>query len=152
MTDRIIAAVEADPTYRQALDAANPAPQPTIADTICHALQQSAAVLPVKALVTYTDSGATTMRTALVRPAAPIFALTPSVAVARQLALLWGTYPIVTEPAEGATRIVDKAGAAVADRGAAGAGDIIAIGAGMPFGIAGTTNLLRIERPPAPAA
>jgi pyruvate kinase len=146
MMDRIIAAVEADPTYRQALDAANPAPQPTIADTICHALQQAAAVLPVKALVTYTDSGATSMRTARVRPDAPIFALTPSVSVARQLALLWGTYPIVTEPAQDVPQMVDLACAAVAERGAAGTGDIIAIAAGMPFGVAGTTNLLRIER------
>ena len=152
MMHRIIAAVEADPTYRQALDAANPAPEPTIADTICHALQQAAAVLPVKALVTYTDSGATSMRTARTRPAAPIFALTPSLAVARQLALHWGTYPIVTEPARGVTQMVDMACDTVAARGAAGAGDIIAIAAGMPFGVAGTTNLLRIERLPAAAA
>ena len=102
--DRIIAAVEADPTYRQALDAANPAPQATIADTICHALQQAAAVLPVKALGTCTVSRANSMRTARTRPAAPIFALAPDVAVARQLAQLWSTYPIVTEPAKGVTQ------------------------------------------------
>ena len=143
---RIIAAVEADPTYRQALDAASPAPEATIADTICHALRQSAAVLGLKALVTYTDSGATSMRTARVRPDAPIFALTPSLAVARQLALVWGTTPIVTAPAERVTGIVDMACATLAERGAAGPGDIIAIAAGMPFGVAGTTNLLRLER------
>jgi pyruvate kinase len=40
---------------------------------------------------------------------------------------------------------------AVARRGVAAAGDIIAIAAGMPFGVAGTTNLLRIERIPADA-
>ena len=150
--DRIIAAVEADPTYRQALDAANPAPEPTIADTICHALQQAAAVLPVRALVTYTDSGATSLRTARVRPAAPIAALTPSPVVARQLTLVWGTFPIVTEPAKGVTQMVAMACETVAARGFAHSGDIIAIAAGMPFGVAGTTNLLRIERLPAAAA
>jgi pyruvate kinase len=41
--------------------------------------------------------------------------------------------------------------ATVAARGVAGAGDIIVIAAGMPFGVAGTTNLLRIERLPAEA-
>ena len=151
MMDRIIAAVEADPTYRQMLDAANPAPQATIADTICHALQQAASVLPVKALVTYTDSGATSLRTARARPAAPIFALTPNLAVARQLTLLWGTYPIVTEPAKGVTQMVDMACATLAARGVAYPGDIIVIAAGMPFGVAGSTNLLRIERLPAGA-
>lgn len=40
----------------------------------------------------------------------------------------------------------------MAERGVAEAGDIIAIAAGMPFGMAGTTNLLRIERLPTPAA
>lgn len=143
---KIIAAVESDPTYRQALDAANPAPSATIADTICHALQQSAAVLPLKALVTYTHSGATSIRTARARPAAPILALTPDIAVARQLTLLWGTYPIVTAPAERVTGIVDMACAVAADSGAAQEGDIIAIAAGMPFGISGSTNLLRIEK------
>ncbi len=149
--DNIIAAVEADPGWRAALDAANPAPEATIADTICHALRQAAAVLPVKALVTYTDSGATSLRTARVRPAAPIAALTPSPEVARQLALVWGTFPIVTPPADGVGAIVAMASEAVAARGFAGPGDIIAIAAGMPFGVAGSTNLLRIEQMPADA-
>ena len=148
----IIAAVETDPSWRAALDAANPAPRPTIADTICHALQQSAAVLPVKALVTYTDSGATSLGAARVRPAAPIAALTPSRAVARQLALVWGTFPIVTPPADGVRAIVAMACAAVAARGFAGPGETIAIAAGMPFGVPGSTNLLRIEEMPPDAA
>lgn len=148
MMDDIIAEVESDPGYRAGLDAARPLPQPTIADTICHALQQAAAVLPLRALVTYTDSGATSMRTARGRPAAPIVALTPSIAVARQLALLWGTYPVVTATASDVTGIVELACTSVAHRGIAGAGDVIAIAAGMPFGVPGTTNLLRIERMP----
>ena len=149
--DDIIAAVEEDPSWRQALDAATPAPQPTIADTICHALQQAAAVLPVKALVTYTDSGATSLRTARVRPAAPIAALTPSPATARQLALVWGTFPIVTPPADGVRAMVALACTTLAERGFAGPGDIVAIAAGMPFGVAGSTNLLRIEQIPTDA-
>lgn len=149
--DDIIAAVESDPGWRTALDAASPAPEPTIADTICHALQQAAAVLPVKALVTYTDSGATSLRTARVRPAAPIAALTPSPEVARQLALVWGTYPMITPPADGVRAMVAMACEAVGARGFASAGDIVAIAAGMPFGVPGSTNLLRIEEMPAEA-
>lgn len=149
--DNIIAAVEADPGWRAALDATTPAPQPSIADTICHTLQQAAAVLPVKALVTYTDSGATSLRTARVRPAAPIAALTPSPSVARQLTLVWGTFPIITAPADGVRTMVAMACETVAARGFAHSGDIIAIAAGMPFGVAGSTNLLRIEQLPAEA-
>lgn len=92
------------------------------------------------------------MGTARARPAAPIFALTPNLAAARQLTLLWGTYPIVTEPAKDVTQMVDMACATLAARGVVHPGDIVVIAAGMPFGVAGTTNLLRIERLPAKAA
>jgi pyruvate kinase len=44
------------------------------------------------------------------------------------------------------SEIVDHACATVRAEGLAGPGDVIAIAAGMPFGVAGTTNLLRIER------
>ena len=44
------------------------------------------------------------------------------------------------------SQIVEHACETVRDEGLAGPGDIIAIAAGMPFGVAGTTNLLRIER------
>ena len=64
----IIAEVEADPHYRKAIDAAHPGPEATISDVICHALRQAAAVLPVKAIVTYTTSGWTS---AAHRPRAP---------------------------------------------------------------------------------
>jgi pyruvate kinase len=144
--DGIIAEVEADPYYREATDAAHPPPEASIADVICQSLRQAARVLPVKALVTYTSSGSTTLRAARERPAAPILSLTPDVRTARRLALVWGTYPVQTPAAEHVSEIVAKACAAAKAEGLAGPGDIVAIAAGMPFGVAGTTNLLRIER------
>ena len=48
--------------------------------------------------------------------------------------------------ADRVSEIVEHACERVWDEGLAGPGDIIAIAAGMPFGVAGTTNLLRIER------
>ena len=48
--------------------------------------------------------------------------------------------------ADRVSEIVEHACETVRDEGLAGPGDIIAIAAGMPFGVAGTTNLLRIER------
>jgi pyruvate kinase len=73
--DRISAEVEQDPYHRQATDAALPGPEPTVADLICHALRRAAAVLPVKAIVTYTTSGSTALRAARARPPAPILGL-----------------------------------------------------------------------------
>ena len=149
MMEGIIAEVEADPYYRQATDSAHPAPDATVSDVICYAVRQAASILPVAAIVTYTTSGWTTLRAARERPAAPILGLTPDLATARRLSLVWGTYPVQTPAVEHVTEIVDFACATAAAQGMAEPGGIIAIAAGMPFGVAGTTtNLLRIARLP----
>jgi pyruvate kinase len=144
--DRIIAEVEQDPYHRQATDAALPGPEPTVADLICHALRRAAAVLPVRAIVTYTTSGSTALRAARARPAAPILGLSPDVRTARRLCLVWGTYALRTREAARVAEMVEHACATAAAEGPAGPGDLIAVAAGMPFGVPGSTNLLRIER------
>ncbi len=146
MMDRIITEVEADPHYRNAIDASRPDLEASIADVICHALHHAASVLPVKAIVTYTTSGSTSLRAARERPPVPILALTPDVRIARRLCLAWGIYAVRIREADRVSEIVEHACETVQDEGLAGPGDIIAIAAGMPFGVAGTTNLLRIER------
>jgi pyruvate kinase len=146
--DRIIAEVEQDPYYRQAIDAAQPEPEPTVADLVCHALRRAAVVLPVKAIVTYTTSGSTALRAARARPPAPILGLSPDVRTARRLCLVWGMYALRTREAARIAEMVEHACATAAAEGLAGPGDLIAIAAGTPFGVRGTTNLLRIERLP----
>jgi pyruvate kinase len=146
--DRIIAEVEQDPYYRQAIDAAQPEPEPTVADLVCHALRRAAVVLPVKAIVTYTTSGSTALRAARARPPAPILGLSPDVRTARRLCLVWGMYALRTREAARIAEMVEHACATAAAEGLAGPGDLIAIAAGTPFGVSGTTNLLRIERLP----
>jgi pyruvate kinase len=150
--DRIIAEVERDPHYRKVMDAAHPEPEPTIADAICLAMRSAAALLPVAAVVTYTTSGSTTLRAARERPAVPILGLTPDARTARRLALAWGVHAVQTREAARVTEIVDDACAAAAREGLAGPGDIVAVAAGQPFGVAGSTNLLRIARLPEEAA
>src|SRR4051812_38917578 len=144
----IIAEVERDPYYRTASDAAHPEPEPTVSDVICDALRRSAAILPVAALVTYTASGTTALRAARERPAAPILSLTPDLPTARRLALVWGTHAVHVQEFGRLSEIVDNAFAIVRREGFAGPGDTIAIAGGMPFGVAGGTNLLRIAQVP----
>ncbi len=142
--DRIIREVEQDPYYHSVMDAAHPEPEGTIAGAICGALRQVASILPLAATVTYTTSGSTTLRAARERPASPILSLTPSVAAARRLALVWGVHPIVSDPIGQVEVIVEQAWQAAMREGFASRGDILAVTAGMPFGEAGTTNLLQI--------
>ncbi len=148
MMSEIITEVEHDPQYRTAVDAAHPEPEPTVSDVICDALRRSAAILPVAALVTYTAGGKTALRAARERPAAPILSLTPDIAVARRLALVWGTHAVHVEGFDRLSEIVDYACEVTTREGFAKPGDTITITCGMPFGISGGTNLLRVVQIP----
>jgi pyruvate kinase len=147
MMDRILCEVERDPHYRTLTDSTHPT-MSTIADVICNALRQAAVTLPLAAVVTYTASGASGLAAARERPPAPILSLSPGVAVARRLSLVWGLHSVPTSYASDVSEIVSSACAIAVREGFANPGDIIAIAAGMPFGVSGTTNLLRIERIP----
>ena len=148
MMNEIIAEVERDPYYRRAIDAAHSEPEATVSDVICDALRRSAAILPVAALVTYTAMGKTALRAARERPAGPILSLTPHLATARRLALVWGVHPVVVPDFDRLSEIVDNAFVITEQEGFAEPGDTIAITGGMPFGVSGGTNLLRIAQLP----
>lgn len=94
MMNRIIERIEADPFYRKALDTAYPIPTPSISDAITSAARRIADTLDLKAIVTLTSSGTTTLRAARERPNAPIVGLTPDRLTAHILTLTWGTHPI----------------------------------------------------------
>ena len=98
--------------------------------------------------MTYTESGSTTLRAARERPAAPILSLTPGLATARRLALVWGVHAVVVPDFDRLSAVVDNAFVVAEREGFARPGDIITIAAGMPFGVSGTTNLLRIAQLP----
>jgi pyruvate kinase len=58
---------------------------------------------------------------------------------------VWGIHAVTVREADRVSEIVEHACERVWDEGPAGPGDIIVIAVGMPFGVAGTTNPLRIE-------
>jgi pyruvate kinase len=144
MMDRIISSIEADPDYLRGIDAAHPAPRSTIPDAICCALRGAANVLPLAATITYTASGSTTLRAARERPAAPIVSMTPNMSTARRLSLVWGVHAVLTHEVSDVSEMVQYACEIAQTEGFGERGDVVAIAAGMPFGVSGTTNLLRI--------
>lgn len=103
-------------------------------------------MLPVSATVAYTTSGSTALRIARERPEAPILGLTPNLTTARRLVLAWGVYAVHTEDADSVEDMVAKATTIAGRDGFAVSGQPLLVIAGMPFGTAGTTNLLRIVR------
>jgi pyruvate kinase len=147
MMDRIIAEVEADPYYRTALAASATPAQASVADAVCVSLRQAASLLPVAAIATYTRSGYTSLRAARERPAVPILSITPDLGTARRLALAWGVHSLHADGAiADVPDMVNQACAAARAEGYAQPGDIVLVSAGMPFGVAGTTNFLHIAK------
>jgi pyruvate kinase len=145
--DAIVRAAEADPHCRTVVEASGFAPQPTVGDAICAALQQSAELLGAAAIVTFTRSGFTSLRAARERPQAPIVSVTPDLATARRLALAWGVHSVhVPHDVDDVPGMVQAACTLARAEGFAQSGDTIVIAAGMPFGKAGTTNLLHIAQ------
>jgi pyruvate kinase len=142
--DRIIREVEQDPLYRLMIDAAHPDPEPNLPDAICCALRRAAGLLEVAAAVTYTSSGYTSLRAARERPAAPILSLSADTGVARRMTLVWGVHSVLTDVLDNIDEVTSQACRAARDEGFARPGDVIAITAGTPFGVAGNTNLLKL--------
>ena len=112
-----------------------------IAYNACH----TAELLGAKAIVAFTTSGSTVRRVAKFRPRMTVLAITPSECVFGQVLLSWGVRPVkITEPRSigelftGASRLAKELGLAKS-------GDLIVITGGVPVGIAGTTNLLKVQ-------
>lgn len=146
MMSSIIAQTEADPYYREAIHAEQTTHIPEPADAIGVAVRGVSDLLKVCAVVAYTSSGYSALRMARERPQAPILGMTPRLAVARQLALAWGVYPVLCHEVMDVLEMSDWACMTAKKEGLGQAGDTLVISAGVPFGTSGTTNLLRIAQ------
>jgi pyruvate kinase len=146
MMDRIVREVEADPYQREALEQLRMTTHASNADAICAAMDRIVGMLPIAAVVTYTTSGSTSMRAARERPSAPIVSMTPSLATARRLSLVWGVHSVHAKDVTNVEAMVDDACRVAREEGFAREGDTILVSAGMPFGTPGATNLLRIAK------
>ena len=147
MMDRIIARVEASPSYRPGIEATHQPAEATTADAVCASLRQVAELLRPAATVTYTASGFSALRAARERPAVPLLSLTPSPHTARRLAMAWGVHAVqVEDNVHDVDEMLQRAGQTAQSEGFATAGDDIVVVAGLPFGRAGSTNLLHVHR------
>jgi pyruvate kinase len=101
--------------------------------------------LHAKAIVAFTESGSTAGRVSKYRPGTAILAMTPDEAICYRLILCWGVEPVhVITPASISDLFVTAS--ALAKRlGLARSGDLVVITGGIPLGLAGTTNLLKVE-------
>ena len=144
MMDRIVARVEQDPGWRVMIDQSRSEPEHATADAIAAAARQVCHTIGAKAVVAFTASGSTALRVARERPEAPIIGLTPHIATARRMAVVWGLHAVVSPDAHSMGEAVTRAVHVAQTEGFAQHGDEIVVAAGVPFGHSGTTNSLRV--------
>jgi pyruvate kinase len=142
--DRIVARTEQDGGWRAQTDAQRPEPEQTSAGAIAAAAAQVAHTIGAQVIATFTSTASTTLRVARERPDCPILGLTPHLASARRLAVVWGVHPLVMQDIHSMTEMVARASRAALQEGFARHGEEIVVTAGVPFGTPGTTNALRV--------
>ncbi len=143
---RIILEVEQHPPSRQFHDPHEP-PVGIVTTEVAIAAATVAAVqmLGAPLVVVITKSGFSARIVSSHRPPVPILALTDNALTCNQMALLWGVIPYVAESRPTYTEMAEVGKTVVRDLSLAVPGDRVVFTAGHPFGIPGTTNLMKVE-------
>ncbi len=142
---RIARRTEQELEYKQILQFFETTMEKSITDAISYATCHTAQELNAAAIITSTQSGYTARMVSKYRPQAPIIAVTPSRRVAAGLKLVWGVYPVLCPPTQTTDEMFGAAIQASLREGLIREGDLVVITAGVPVGVPGTTNLLRVE-------
>jgi len=142
--NRICERTETDPNYRLIIESEHLQTEDDASDAITVSATYVAEDIKAAAIVNFTTSGSTALRTARQRPDVPILCLTQNEKTARRLMLSYGVRTMLVRDVSSFAETVERSVNLVAEKGYAQKGDKIVLTAGVPFGVSGTTNVLRI--------
>lgn len=142
---RIADRTEQDIDYRKRFFARERKANPDITDAICHATCTTALDLNARAIVTVTKSGHSARNIARYCPACDIICGAMEEKVARQLSLVWGTTPVILEKKKDVFELFDHALETAEQKGFLEKGDTTVITSGVPIGVSGTTNMIKVQ-------
>ena len=111
-----------------------------------HAACTTAADIGADAILTVSQGGITAQMVSRFRPEATVVALLLDPQIRRQMALYWGLVPIMMERADNTDEMVRSAIDTAERAGLVKHGDLVVVTAGVPVGVSGTTNMIRIEQ------
>lgn len=120
-------------------------PQTTdVTAAISHATVTVAHDIEADAIITVTISGSTAAKLASFKPARPIIACTMNEQVARQMNLYFGVSPLIIKEEDSADLLFEAAINEAKRTGYVKSGDRVVLTAGVPLGISGNTNMIRV--------
>lgn len=142
---RIAVRTEQDINYMQRFKQRKTMCNPDVTNAISHATCTMAGDLNAAAIITVSKSGRTARMVSKYRPDCPIVGACLTDKVYRQLALSWGVIPLLIEEKTQAEELFDYAVDAAEEAGLIESGDVVVITAGVPLGISGTTNMIKVQ-------
>jgi pyruvate kinase len=113
-------------------------------DAISYDACQTAQQLGAALIVAFTESGSSAGRVSKYRPMPPILALTPSKRVQRRLTLFWGVTPVTIPTVHSVDEFFEVGEQMAAKEVGVDPGSLVVLVAGLPIGVRGSTNLLRV--------
>jgi pyruvate kinase len=116
-----------------------------VGSAIAHAAATTADELGARVIIAFTESGTTALRCSKARPRVPVVAASPHPEVLRKTALYSGVIPLLVSPGTDTDQMVANATEAARLSGLVRSGDTVVVVAGVPVGLAGQTNLLKVE-------
>jgi pyruvate kinase len=140
---RICLSAERHPDYQRARQLWREPGQ--VGSAIAHAAATAADELGARAIIAFTESGTTALRCSKARPRVPVVAASPHPEVLRKTALYSGVIPLLVSPGKDTDQMVANATEAARESGLVRKGDTVVVVAGVPVGLAGQTNLLKVE-------
>lgn len=121
-------------------------PNSNIAEAIAHAVVTTAHDLNARAIITVSLGGGTARLISKYRPLCPIICCTTGEVAQRQMNMSWGVIPLIVEEKTSTDELFSTAVETAESHGLVQDGDVVAITAGVPIGVSGTTNMLKIAR------
>ncbi len=142
---KIALRTEADIDYKKRFRQQEHIGEPDVTDAISRATVTTAHDLAARMIITVTTSGNTARMISRYRPQCQIIGCTTDPIVCRQLNLAWGVTPLLINIEYDTFELFDNAVAAVERAGYLKNGELVVMTAGVPLGITGTTNLIKVQ-------
>ena len=117
----------------------------SVSDATAHAACLTAKDVNAAAIVTVSESGTTARLLSKYRPQQPIIACVMKEQVQRQLSLSWGITSLLMGPAKSTDELIEMSTALAKENGFLHNGELAVVTAGVPVGISGTTNMIKIH-------
>ena len=142
---KIALRTEADIDYDERFKRRSIEDRTDITNAVSHATCTTAVDLHAAAIITVTKSGRTVGMIAKHHPGCMIIGCCMDDYVCRQLNLYWGVQPLLLPKEEDADALFNSAVTAAEDAGLVSRGDLTVLTAGVPLGVTGTTNLIKVQ-------